>query len=90
MYLCWAQHFEPIKNNIQEKEDTDKEELNYSEIEQTSGGINISGYEGAGAVMAVVGFGSLFTPIGIITGGIAIGAAGGLALSQLIADYKLR
>lgn len=40
--------------------------------------------------MAVVGFGSLFTPIGIITGGIAIGPAGGLALSQLIADYKLR
>ncbi|WP_018983652.1 hypothetical protein [Salinimonas chungwhensis] len=62
--------------------------MNENETAGVGGGI--SGYEGAGAVMAVVGFGSLFTPIGIITGGIAIGAAGGLALSQLIADYNLR
>ena len=60
-------------------------ELNVKEIKKVSGGIN--GYEGAGAVMAVVGFGSLFTPIGIITGGIAIGAAGGLALAEFIYRY---
>lgn len=64
-------------------------ELITEEVNEVSGGI--SGYEGAGAVMAVVGFGALFTPIGAITAGIAIGASGGLAVSQLISDYyKLR
>lgn len=50
-------------------------ELTAEEIDQVNGGIN--GYEGAGAIMAVIGFGSLFTPIGPITAGIAIGSAGG-------------
>ena len=50
-------------------------ELTAEEIDQVNGGIN--GYEGAGAIMAVVGFGSLFTPIGPIMAGIVIGSAGG-------------
>ena len=58
-------------------------ELLDSEISSVSGGI--SGYEGAGSIMAVVAFGSLFTPIGPITAGIAIGAAGGLAAAQFLA-----
>lgn len=36
--------------------------------------------------MAVVGFGSLFTPIGPITAGIAIGCVAGLAIFQWWAD----
>jgi hypothetical protein len=59
-------------------------ELNVNELQEVNGG-DINGFEGAGAVMAVVGFGSLFTPIGIITGGIALGAAGGLALAEFLA-----
>ena len=50
-------------------------ELTAEEIDHVNGGIN--GYEGAGAIMAVIGFGSLFNPIGPITAGIAIGSAGG-------------
>ncbi|ASP46534.1 hypothetical protein [Cognaticolwellia beringensis] len=61
-------------------------ELNVNEIKEVGGGIN--GYEGAGSIMAIVGFGSLFTPIGIITGGIALGAAGGLALGEFLARLR--
>ncbi|MBL4942291.1 MAG: hypothetical protein JKY81_11590 [Colwellia sp.] len=58
-------------------------ELNVNEMEQVNGGSDINGFEGAGAIMAVVAFGSLFTPIGWALGGIAIGAAGGLAAAEL-------
>lgn len=59
-------------------------ELTAEEIESVGGGI--SGYEGAGAVMGVVAFGAMFTPIGPVMAGIAIGAVGGLAAAQLLAD----
>ncbi len=64
-------------------------ELTMQELSLVSGGGDdrISGYEGAGAIMAVVGFGSLFTPIGPITAGIAIGAVAGLAIAQWWADH---
>lgn len=52
-----------------------------------AGKSGMNGYEGAGAIMATVGFGSIFTPIGPITAGIAIGSVAGLAISQLWADY---
>ena len=63
-------------------------QLTTSECRQVTGGYDlvISGYAGAGAIMAVVGFGSLFTPIGPITGGIAIGAVSGLSIAQFSAD----
>lgn len=60
-------------------------ELVDSEIAQVSGG-GSSGFSGAAAIMAVVGFGSLFTPIGPITAGIAIGSSFGLAGAQFLAN----
>ena len=70
-----------------ESEGLEMRDLTPEQIEEVSGGADsISGYEGAGAIMAVVGFGSLFTPIGPITAGIAIGAAGGLGGAQFMAD----
>jgi len=64
-------------------------ELNVNEMKEVNGGTDddISGFEGAGAIMAVVGFGSLFTPIGIVTGGIAIGSAAGLAIAEFISLF---
>lgn len=61
------------------------EELSDSQIEAVSGGL--TGYEAAGAIMAVVAFGSLFTPIGVITGGIALGSAAGVAIAQALANW---
>lgn len=65
-------------------------ELSGTEIDAVGGGfnLNISGYDGAAAIMGTVGFASLFTPIGPITAGIAIGSAGGLAISQAAADLQ--
>lgn len=63
-------------------------ELSEAEVAEVSGGGRISGYEGAGAIIATVGLGSLFTPIGPITGVIAVGSAGGLAIAQLWADLR--
>ena len=65
-------------------------ELTDGEVGQVAGGRDypaISGYVGAGAIMAVVGFGVAFTPIGPVVGAIALGTAGGLAGAQAIADY---
>jgi len=65
-------------------------ELSPAEIDAVGGGfqLTLSGFDGAAAIMATVGFGSLFTPIGPITGGIALGAAGGLAVAQAAADLE--
>ena len=65
-------------------------QLTAMEVEQVAGGRDfprISGYEGAGAIMAVVGFGALFTPIGPVVATIAIASAGGLAGAQALANY---
>lgn len=59
--------------------------LSAREIEEASGGI--SGYEGAGVVLAVVGFGVLVGPVGAVTLGVAIGAAGGMAIAQWWANF---
>ncbi|MBO1256633.1 hypothetical protein J3L16_13145 [Alteromonas sp. 5E99-2] len=61
-------------------------ELNVGEIKEVNGGI--SDYEGAGAVIAVYGFGAALsvTPIGWAVGAFALGAAGGLAVAQFVAD----
>jgi hypothetical protein len=58
--------------------------LSTQEVEAASGG-GYSGYEGAGAIMAVVSFCSLFTPIGPITAAIALGTTGGLAVAEFMA-----
>jgi hypothetical protein len=60
-------------------------ELVDSEIAQVSGG-GRSGFDAALAIMAVVAFGSLFTPIGPITAGIAIGSSGGIAGAQFLSN----
>jgi hypothetical protein len=60
--------------------------MTFDEINEVSGARALNGYDGAGAIMGVVGFGSLFTPIGPITAGIAIGSAGGLGFGQFLAD----
>lgn len=61
------------------------DELSDAQIEAVSGAL--SGYEGALGIMAIVGFGSLFTPIGVITGGIALGSVIGLGIAQAWADW---
>jgi len=61
-------------------------ELNINEVEQVSGGYR--GFVGAGAIVSVVGFGSLFTPIGPIVAAVSIGSAGGLAIAQLWSNFK--
>ena len=62
-------------------------ELNVSEVNEVSGG-NISGYEGAGAILAVLGTAAAIAtaPISAPILGIAIGAAAGLAAAQALAD----
>jgi len=63
-------------------------QLTSSEVELVSGGEGISGYEGAGAILAVAGFGIAIAtaPISAVTLGIVIGSAGGLAAAQFLAD----
>lgn len=60
--------------------------LTQSEVQNVGGGI--SGYEGSGAVLTVLGVGLALGPIGVPVVGIALGAAGGLALAQLLADLN--
>lgn len=63
-------------------------ELTANECEQVTGGFALSGYDGATAIIAATTLGSLFSPIGPITGGIAIGSAAGLAIAQYLADLE--
>lgn len=65
-------------------------ELTVNEIDRVSGG-DISGYQGAGAILAVLGAGALAAnPVGLsaIVLGIGFGAAAGLAGSQFLADVE--
>ena len=57
-------------------------QLTPEQIKEVSGGAGYSDYEGAGAIMAVSGFGSLFAPIGSIAARIAIRSTVGLASPQ--------
>lgn len=61
-------------------------ELTRDEVNEVTGGIN--GYQAAGAIMATVAFGAMFTPIGAIVGGIALGSTIGLASAQFLADVS--
>lgn len=63
------------------------QELSCKEMDAVGG--SISGYEGAGAVIAAYGFGAALsvTPIGWAVGAFALGAAGGLATAQFLADH---
>lgn len=67
-------------------------ELNSYEVQQVSGGSEnsgqISGYSGAGAIMAVLGTGAAIStaPISGPVIGLAIGAAAGLAIAQAIVN----
>lgn len=62
-------------------------ELNMEEIEAVDGGY-ISGYQGAGAVLAVLGTGAAFStaPLSAIVITFGVSVAGGLAIAQFIAD----
>jgi hypothetical protein len=59
-------------------------ELSPSEIDRVSGGI--SGYEGAGAILTVLGAGAAIAPVGAVVIGIGLGAAIGLAGAQFLAN----
>ena len=52
-------------------------------------GNEFSGYEGAGAILTVLGAGAAIVaaPLSPIVGGIAIGSAAGLAIAQYMADH---
>jgi hypothetical protein len=67
-------------------------ELTLEETELVTGGNDkqISGYEGAGAVLVVLGTGAAIAtaPISAPVVGISLGAAGGLATAQFLADYS--
>ncbi len=67
-------------------------ELTMKEMEQVSGGNGdgISGYEGAGAILTVLGAGAAIAsaPISAPVIGFSLGAAGGLATAQFLADYS--
>jgi len=65
-------------------------ELNMNEIETVGGGY-LSGYEGAGAILAVLGTGAAIStaPLSAIVIGISLGAAGGLAFAQFLAELNL-
>ena len=63
---------------------TEIRELSPHEMEEVCGG-RVSGFGIAGTIITLVGFGSLFTPIGPVTAGITIGAAGGSALAEYLA-----
>lgn len=62
-------------------------ELTMSEIDAVDGG-QISGYEGAGAILTVLGTGAAIAtaPISGVVVGIALGAAAGLAIAQYLAE----
>ena len=61
-------------------------ELNMNEINAVDGG-QISGYEGAGAILTVLGTGAAVAtaPISAAVVGLALGAAAGLAIAQFLA-----
>lgn len=64
-------------------------ELNVVEIDQVDGGDGqISGYQGAGAVLAVLATGAAIAtaPISAPVIGLALGVAAGLAAAQALAD----
>lgn len=63
-------------------------ELSEEEIAQVSGGI--SGYEAAGAILAVTAFGAAVSvaPLSAVVVGIAMGSAGGMAGSQWLANQR--
>ena len=63
-------------------------ELNVNEIAVVDGGI--SGYEGAGAVLGVLGTGAAIAtaPISAPVVAVALAVAAGLALAQLLADLR--
>lgn len=65
-------------------------ELNVNEIEAVSGGY-LSGYEGAGAIMTVLATGAAIStaPLSAVVIGISLGAAGGLAFAQFLAELNL-
>ena len=62
-------------------------DLQVNEIQAISGG-EISGYEGSGAVLAVLGTGAAIAtaPISAAVVGVALGVAAGLAIAQWMAD----
>lgn len=61
-------------------------ELSMDEISAVDGGI--SGYEGAGAVLTVLGTGAAIAtgPISAPVIGLALGVAAGMAIAQYMAD----
>lgn len=66
------------------------EEITVEELQIISGGSGgISGYEGAGAILTVLGVGATIAtaPISAPIIGIALGAAAGLAIAQTWASY---
>lgn len=70
-------------------------ELNAQEVEAVSGGgaltaaqLGLTGYEGAGLILATVGTGALFGPIGFGVGLFALGAATASIGSQVLRDYR--
>jgi hypothetical protein len=66
------------------------EEISVDELEIISGGSGgISGYEGAGAILTVLGVGATIAtaPISAVVIGISLGAAAGLAIAQACASY---
>lgn len=67
------------------------EEITVEELEIISGGSGgyISGYQGAGAILTVLGVGAAIAtaPISAPVIGLALGAAAGLAIAQTWASY---
>lgn len=59
-------------------------ELSEREIDQVSGGL--SGYQGAAAIATVLTLGAAMGPIGPAVWGVGLGAMGGLAVSQWMAN----
>ena len=64
-------------------------ELSVNEVNEVSGGA-VSGYEGAGAILAVLGTAAAIAtaPISSPIIAIAVGAAAGLAAAQALADLS--
>lgn len=64
-------------------------ELTREQVDQVSGGHEgswISGYEGAGAIMAVLGIGAMCMALSPFTLTFGIASATGLATAQFLAD----
>lgn len=65
-------------------------ELSAEEVEQVSGGGELGGYSGAGLVMTTLALGASTGPLAPTVWGIGLGAAGGLFVAQLWANYTMR